>query len=273
MKLSVSNIAWNQDEDTAALNLLKHHNASGVEIAPTRLWPNWTGMTHRAAVEIRSQYAEMGFAIPALQAILFNRPDLRVFDDAVGQDALLKHIDDVAGIGALLGAGSLVFGSPRNRDPGDRTAAQAHAEAVKFFLRAAERCHAHGVQLCLEPNPKVYGCRFMTHWQDVRAIVDDVGHAGLGIHLDTACISMEGDDVVEAIHACAGRIAHFHISEPELSDFSTPRIDHASIGRTLRDIAYDGWLSIEMKRSTDPLASIDRALDCVTTWYNAEESP
>ncbi len=273
MRLSVSNIAWNKEEDESVFDLLQHHNADGVEVAPTRLWPNWAGMTHQSATAVRALYADLGFAIPALQAILFDRPELKVFGNASEQDALLEHIDNVATIGALLGARALVFGSPRNRDPGERTAAQAHSEAVEFFFRAAERCHAQGVQLCLEPNPKVYDCRFMTHWQEVRAVVDDVGHAGLGIHLDTACIMLEGDNVIEAINDCAGRIAHFHISEPELADFSDPKIDHASIGHALRQINYDGWLSIEMRRSTDPLVSIDDALGRVATWYGPGGKP
>ena len=39
MKLSVSNIAWSPERDETVLNLLKKHGFSGVEIAPTRLFP------------------------------------------------------------------------------------------------------------------------------------------------------------------------------------------------------------------------------------------
>lgn len=271
MRISVSNIAWNKDEDEDVFDLLQHHNVSGIEIAPTRLWPGWIGASPESITAARALYSGLGFAIPALQAILFDRPELKVFDKPMGQSALLDHIDHVADIGANLGARVLVFGSPQNRDPGKRTMARAHAEAVNFFLKAGERCLRHGVQLCLEPNPKVYNCRFMTRWKEVRSIVDDVSHAGIGIHLDTACITLEGDDVLAAIDGCEGRIAHFHVSEPELGDFSNPTIDHAAIGQKLRDINYKGWLSIEMRRSADPLTSIDEALVKVTQWYGPGE--
>ena len=271
MKLSVSNIAWNTQENPAVYKILQHHSVSGVEIAPTKLWPGWQGASPKSAMTMRSLYADHGFAIPALQAILFDRPELTVFGDTTSQAALLDHIDNVAQLAAALSAPVLVFGSPRNRDPGERTAKQAHREAVDFFGRAAERCHKQGFQLCLEPNPKVYACRFMTDWQEVRAVVKDVDHAGLGIHLDTACISLENDDIIEAVNGCAGRIAHFHISEPELGDFSKPTIDHAAVGQALREINYDGWLSIEMRRSENPLISIDEALTKVTAWYGTGE--
>ena len=39
MKLSVSNIAWSPERDETVLILLKKHGFSGVEIAPTRLFP------------------------------------------------------------------------------------------------------------------------------------------------------------------------------------------------------------------------------------------
>ncbi len=99
-------------------------------------------------------------------------------------------------------------------------------------------------------------------------MVSDVAHPGIGLHLDTACIYMEGDDVVRAIQESAGNIAHFHISEPNLSDFSDPKINHADIGKALRELHYDGWISIEMRRSSQPLTSIKEALSRVHEWYD-----
>jgi sugar phosphate isomerase/epimerase len=72
---------------------------------------------------------------------------------------------------------------------------------------------------------------------------------------------------VRAIHECAGQIAHFHITDAELADLTNPRLDHKAIGRALRDTGYDGWHSIEMRRSTDPLTSIEESVLRVLEWY------
>jgi sugar phosphate isomerase/epimerase len=73
--------------------------------------------------------------------------------------------------------------------------------------------------------------------------------------------------VEEAIHACAGRIAHFHVTEPELSDLGSPVIDHAAVGRALRATGYQGWLSIEMRRTNHPLESIETSVRHVLECY------
>ena len=268
MKLSVSNIAWDPHEEDEVISLLQNNGVLGIEIAPTKLWPDWKGADPGSASKIRTHLNEKGFKISALQAILFGKPELQVFSDADTQARLVAHISHVAELASALGARVLVFGSPKNRDPGTRTPQQTVTEAKAFFKQAGDACNAHDVQLCIEPNPKVYDCNFLTHWQEASTMVSDVAHPGIGLHLDTACIYMEGDDVVRAIQESAGNIAHFHISEPNLSDFSDPKINHADIGKALREIHYDGWISIEMRRSSQPLTSIKEALSRVHEWYD-----
>ncbi len=267
MKLSVSNIAWDTEEEQEIFELLQANGVSGVEMAPTKIWPAWEGASPNEASRIRLDYKSKGFEIPALQAILFNKPELQVFGNTEIQSELISHIDNVASLAKGFGAKALVFGSPRNRDIGDLSVEQAFSQGVDFFQRAGEVCEKQGVKLCLEPNPSVYNCNFMTHWREVVKVVENVSHPGIGIHLDTACISLEGDDVVTAINECAGQIAHFHVSEPNLSDFSKPELDHATIGKALRGTGYEGWVSIEMRKSGNPQKSVKEAVLRVLEWY------
>jgi D-psicose/D-tagatose/L-ribulose 3-epimerase len=267
MKLSVSNIAWDPEEEEQVLDLLSRLDVDGIEVAPTKLWPDWVGANPAAARNARTALGKRGFEIPALQAILFGRPDLLVFGSPDVRQQLVDHIDRVAALAAGLGADVLVFGSPKNRDRGERSEADARSEAQAVFHDMGEACVRHCVRLCIEPNPKTYACTFMTNWRDARAMVEAAGSAGVGLHHDVACISLEGDDVVEAVETCAGGIAHFHVTEPELGDFSSPTLDHAAIGEALRRTGYDGWLSIEMRRSDDPLRSVEEAVTRVLEWY------
>jgi D-psicose/D-tagatose/L-ribulose 3-epimerase len=268
MKLAVSNIAWEPAEEDAVLTLCERLGVQGIEVAPTKLWPDFRGASRAAAEARRALLAARGFEVPALQALLFGRPDLLVFGEPAVQARLLQHLASVAELGQGLGAQALVFGSPKNRDRGDLSIEQANAEAASLFVRVGAACAERGVRLCLEPNPRVYGCNFLTHWSEVKALVDRVAHPGVAIHLDTACIVLEGDDPLEAIEACAGNISHFHVTEPNLADFSAPVLDHAAIGRSLRAAGYTGFLSIEMRRSDDPLRSIEQAVSFVSKHYS-----
>ena len=45
---------------------------------------------------------------------------------------------------------------------------------------------------------------------------------------------------------------HFHVSEPDLVPVGTTTdVPHATLGRVLRTLGYEGWCSIEMRGGED----------------------
>ncbi len=267
MKLAVSNIAWDDVEQSAILAQLPVLGVAGVEIAPTKLWPDWLGADPVAAASARRSIEARRLGVPALQSVLFGRPDLQLFGDGQGRKNLVAHLTLVANLAGALGASAIVFGSPRNRDRGERTHTQAMDQAVPVLREIGDACAAAGTCFCLEPNPERYGCNFLTHWQDAAELAAFVAHPGIGLHLDTACIHLAGDDPVEALQACGGLMRHFHISEPELGGFANPVIDHGRIGAALRASVYTGYVSIEMRRQPDPAASVREAIAYAMAHY------
>ena len=45
MRVAVSNIAWPAELDAEAYALLAGMGVEGIEIAPTRVWPGWSGIS------------------------------------------------------------------------------------------------------------------------------------------------------------------------------------------------------------------------------------
>jgi D-psicose/D-tagatose/L-ribulose 3-epimerase len=268
MRLAVSNIAWAADEQDAILAALPECGVTGIEIAPTMVWPNWDGATPAAARALRETLAGQGFAIPALQSILFARPDLHVFGDAASRDALVAHIARVAALAGALGAGVMVFGSPRNRLRGDIAPAQAMDQAVPLFRALAEACRNEGTALGIEANPPQYGGDFLLRWTEAAELVARVDHPGVVLHLDTACTALAGDDPAQAATTCAARIGHFHVSAPMLAPVDAASdIAHPAVAAALRAGGYAGWVSIEMRRTDTPLDTIRRAVSHVRACY------
>ena len=259
MKLAFSNIAWDAAEETAARDILRQNGFAGIEVAPTKCWPDWQGAGPDSAGRLRAALRQDGFAVPAMQALLFGMPQLKVFGTAAEQAALVEHIAMVAGLAAALGAGTLVFGSPRNRDRGELDPDAASAQALHVFRAMGEACHAQGVWLGIEANPAQYGCNFLTGWRDAAAFVRLCAHPGVRLHLDAACTYMAGDDVAEAVEQSADILVHVHISEPELGLFAGPVADHARLAAALRQVDYQGWCSLEMRRAEPPLPAIETA--------------
>jgi sugar phosphate isomerase/epimerase len=225
------------------------------------------------AERIRLAYAAAGFEIPAMQSLLFGMPQLNVFGPEPQSSTLLSHLERLFPVARALGVSSLVFGSPRNRDRIGLTDEQTHAWAVSFFRRAAAAAAREGVTLCVEPNPPQYGANFVTGWKEAFELVTAVDAPGFGLHLDTACITMNGDSPAEAIRACRGAICHFHISEPQLADFSAVQVDHGSAAQALAETGYAGWVSIEMRCGEEPVQALEEALSFVRATYFRSRDP
>ena len=108
MRLAVSNIAWEKHDDPKILKILKDHGVSGIEIAPTKIWNNWSGASSKKAEAYKKRMEEQGFELPAMQAILFGRPELQLFDSR-SHPAFFDHITLLAELAYGFGSHVLVF--------------------------------------------------------------------------------------------------------------------------------------------------------------------
>lgn len=265
--LAVSNIAWPRDLDPAAYDTLAHAGVSRIEIAPTRIWPDWRDATDAAINALARELNEAGLACVSFQSLLYGLPDLRIFGTAHERQQTDAHLRRVADMAARIGAGPMVFGSPANRRRGELPAADAFTRAVDFFGPLGDYCAAAGVCLCLEANPPAYGCDFITTSTDAAALVRAVGSPGFGLHLDAACMFLAGEDVAAAIAAGRDVLRHFHASEPSLGSFAAPKGPHAAAARALAQTGWDGHVAIEMRAGEDPLAALAQAIAFVRTTY------
>jgi D-psicose/D-tagatose/L-ribulose 3-epimerase len=267
VKLAVSNIAWSNPREADAIVALQALGIGALELAPTRPWPDWTGALVENAEVIRKKYAALGFSIPSMQAILFGKPQCKLFGTDSERTSLLEHLRLCADIAAALGAHSLVFGAPKNRDLNNLTPGKAFDSARETFAEVAGYYHSKGVCLCLEANPAQYGCTFVTNSQEASRLVRAVDSAGFRLHLDTACMFLAGEDIPSAIEAHHEILQHFHASEPNLGTFAAPVVDHASAARALRSIGYSNWISLEMREAEQPIAALQQAVRFVTATY------
>jgi len=255
VKLAFSNIAWSPHDRPEILALLRAQGVRGIEIAPTKVWPEWEGATPEAARRYGHWLREEGFEVPALQAVLFGRPDARLFDPE-GQEAFVHHLSRVAELAAALGARAVVLGAPKQRDRGQLDMEDAMEEAVDVLDALAHIFAAHHTCLCIEPNPKAYGCNFVVNAREGVELVKRVASPGFGLHLDAAGMFLEDDEARRVWPEAGSFVRHFHISEPNLGDFSTPQVPHHANLEFLDSVGYSGWCSVEMREPALPLADV-----------------
>ncbi|HZN91421.1 MAG TPA: TIM barrel protein [Myxococcales bacterium] len=266
MKLTASNIAWKPEEDEAAAAALREAGAQGVEIAPTAAWPRPLEATARQVGDYRRWWEDRGLKISSMQALMFGRPELKVFGDEATRKAAFDYLAGMIRLGGALGAGALVFGSPKNRAVGEMERPRADEIAAAFFRGLGAVAVEQGTVLCIEPNPPAYGCDFVTTAAEGLALVRRADSPGFRLHLDAGGMTLTGEPrSPEAF----GQAAHFHASEPDLAPVGSGGTDHPAFARALREAGYRGWISIEM-RATGERGNVEplrRALAAVLAAY------
>lgn len=246
MKLAVSNLAWPVTDDEAVARVLRDEGVTGVEIAPSKVWVR----APLVAVGIAEAYADWwrtaGCSVVAFQAILFGRPELTLFGDAVA--ALQQHLVDMGQLAARCGARVLVFGAPGNRKRGQWSMSSAMTAAARTLRLVADGLAPLGVHLCIEPIPPCYGCDFINTAAEAAVLADAVGHPNFGVHLDTAALALSCETSEAALAPVMRHVRHVHLSEFDLAPLGTSRaVPHAQLGSALAAVGYAGWFSVEMR--------------------------
>lgn len=247
MKLAVSSIAWTNEEDVEVAELLQSLGVKYIELAPTKRWQDPTKAPTQEIAEHIEFWKSYGIEIVAFQSMLFPRPDLKIFESAENRAETIAYLSDFIGLAQTMGAGVMVFGSPKNRQRGDMPLDEANAIAKEFFGKLGDVAQEHGVKFCIEPNATDYACDYVTTAQQGIDLVSAVNNPGFGLHLDAACMTLAGDDIAKSITDAAQWLRHFHISSPMLEAVPDPAVDHEGAAKALRDISYQGYVSIEMK--------------------------
>lgn len=244
MKLSVSNIGWTTEQDEAVYALMKEFSFEGLEIAPTRIFPDAPYDRLSEAREwSRNVKQKYGFTIPSMQSIWFGREE-KIFgsdeERAVLQDYTKKAVD----FAVVVGCGNLVFGCPRNRVFPDGA---EYKTGIDFFKALGEYALSQGTVIGMEANPPIYNTNYVNDTASAIALIKDVACSGFRLNLDTGTMLHNGESL-DVLKDKVPLISHVHISEPWLKP-----IERRQFHKDLRDLLthehYAGFVSIEMGKT------------------------
>jgi len=271
MNLSISNIAWDRNEDAEVASLLDSHDVRCIDVAPGKYFPDIPGATASEIRDVRAWWADRGVSIIGMQSLLFGTTGLNLFGDHDSRKRMLIQLGHVFRIAEGLGATRLVFGSPKNRDRHTLTSEQAHPLAVEFFRRAGDLARDHGVMLCLEPNPPCYGSNYMTTSAETADVVGRVDHPNVKMQWDTGACFINDEDPDDLVRRLAPIIGHIHISEPGLVPIGQAGTDHRRMSSQLRTFLDPHVFTIEMLRPAAGVGGIDKALRFTRNLYVSGE--
>ena len=97
MKYSISNIAWTSENDAKVYKMMKELGYTGLEIAPTRIFPE-NPYEHiedasKWANELKNEY---GFEVASMQSIWYGRNE-KIFGSVAGTDKYGIYLSRIEG--------------------------------------------------------------------------------------------------------------------------------------------------------------------------------
>ena len=273
MTIAISNIAWNEPDESVS-RVMREFGVAGVEIAPTKVWPAPLEATESEVRAYRDSWDRRGIRIVALQSLLFGRLDLTLFQSGQARAKMFEYLAGVIRLGSRLGASVCVFGSPKNRLAGTLNPDELEEIAVPFFRDVGQVAAENGLTFCLEPNPTIYGCDYITNSQEGLELARKVNSPGFGLHLDAAAMTASQETVPAALSRVGLALKHFHASEIHLAPIGAGTVNHNEFAAALRQIHYTGWVSIEMRSvaGSDDISRIRDSLRLVSAIYGEAAS-
>lgn len=240
MKTSISNIAWTAQEDEFFYSAMQSIGFEGIEIAPTRIFPEQPYAHLSEAQRWSAKLADTyGLLISSVQSIWYGKTQ-RLFGAEEERRELLLYTKKAIEFAESVGSGNLVFGCPRNRNLMD---GENKETAIPFFRELGDYAARHHTTLSLEPNPPVYGTNYVNTTKEAFEVVKKVASKGFKVNVDLGTIICNQESLGVIEHNME-LVNHIHISEPGLKAIRPGEI-HRDLYKLLKG-KYDGFISLEM---------------------------
>lgn len=219
-----------------------------VEIAPYTLADSVTDISPERRQEIRKAAESHGLEIAGLHWLLVkpeglyvNHPDAQI--RAKTRDYFLALIDFCGDLGGKI----MVIGSPKQRNVYEGlTYEQAWEYARETFAALVDLAKERRVTLCLEPLTINETNMFVTAAETVK-MIEQINHPNFRLILDVKAMSGgEQEPPAQVIRANAKYLAHVHANDANLRHPGSGDTDFVPIAAALKEIGYDGYLSIEV---------------------------
>jgi D-psicose/D-tagatose/L-ribulose 3-epimerase len=270
MNISVSNIAWYQDprKITNFFEFISSLNCNGVELAPSAIWSEPIDSSKQDRDNLKKEIKSNNLNFLGFHSLLYSKPELKLFENSFLRKETKNYLFDLINLCSDLEGKNLVYGSPKSRELCGKKYDDCKKQSIDDFYEIAEYAKKKGIFFCLEPLSKKE-TDFITSLEEGGEIVETVNHSNFKLHLDTKVLFDSMDKIEPKIERYKNIITHVHVGDENLLEPGiVNKKEHPEIGKSLRDINYEGYITLEMRRNTaDIKGSIKRGVEFIRKNY------
>lgn len=219
---------------------------TGLEVSPFTLAERAELVTPERRRELRKSANDRGVEILGLHWLLVKPPGMYVtHPDAAVRKQTADYFVSLVHLCADLGGNVMIIGSPKQRNlmPGvSRELAIGYAQEV--FTPALTPAAERGVTLAFEPLSPAE-TDFMNTAAESLELVRRIGHPNFQLNLDVKAMSSEQKPIPQILRETVPHIAHVQVNDPNLQGPGMGDVRYEPIIAALREVGYDGWLSVE----------------------------
>ncbi|MGI6206815.1 MAG: sugar phosphate isomerase/epimerase family protein [Anaerolineae bacterium] len=246
MKYAICNELFEGQPLEEYLPLVARLGYTGLEVAPFAFDTHVAQMSADEAKRVGDKIRSYGLEVVGMHWLLARTEGLHITSpDRDARDRAAAYMTTLIRRTGDMGGKIMVFGSPQQRNILPGVAEQDAWEwAAHFFQRVAPVAQEEGILICIEPLARDDTNFIYNKDQGVR-LVEMVGHPNVALHLDVKAMSDEGRPIEDIIREAKGYLGHFHVNDGRLGPGMGP-IEYRPIMEALKDIGYEGWVSVEV---------------------------
>ena len=240
MKYGVNMLVWTTrlgEEHEPLFGRIRGWGFDGVELFISADQPSRVSQL-RAVLDRAGLERTTCAVLPREAHLVSPQPEVR----ARGVEYLKKCVSKTSELGGRLLCGPLY--ASLGLMSGDRRTDEEWKRAAEGLAGVARHAEQLGVTLCLEPLNR-FETYFLNTLEDAARLVREIGARNVRVHFDTFHSNIEEKNPAAALRSIAKELGHVHISENDRGIPGTGHCDWRGVFQTLKDIGYDGWLTIE----------------------------
>lgn len=218
-----------------------------LELAPFTLKDDPRELADADALSLCATAKSFGLEILGLHWLLTKPAWFHITSpDDLQRKETVRFARNLVRICAAAGGRIMVWGSPKARNTLPEwkyeDAFQRAADAVREVAVTAGQ---YGVTLAMEPLGRKE-TNFLNTAEETIRLCKLVDHPACKLHLDVKAMSDESKPIPDIIRDSREWFVHFHTNDPNLLGPGMGEVKYEPIIAALREVKYDGFLSVEV---------------------------